>query len=122
MTTPQPSGNPARDPAKETMMQHDGKTIQTTASTSFDALVAQMATLRDDMTRLTGSVSSLVERRGRRMASDISDGVSEAVQYVERKGKGAEADLEKSVAMHPLMALGLAAGIGLLIGAMTRRG
>jgi ElaB/YqjD/DUF883 family membrane-anchored ribosome-binding protein len=84
--------------------------------------VAQLASLRDDVTRLTGSVTTLAERRSRKMASDITDGVSEAVQYVERKGTSAEAELEKSVAMHPLMALGLAAGIGLLIGAMTRRG
>lgn len=85
-------------------------------------MVAQLAALRDDVTKLAGSVTTLAERRGRRMASDISEGASEAVHYVERKGISAEADLEKSVATHPWMALGLAAGIGLLIGAMTRRG
>jgi ElaB/YqjD/DUF883 family membrane-anchored ribosome-binding protein len=103
-------------------MLQDGKTMKMTAPTDFDGLVAQLAALRDDMTKLSGSVTTLAEQRGRKMASDISDGVSEAVHYVERKGVGAEAELEKSVASHPLMALGLAAGVGLLIGAMTRRG
>jgi ElaB/YqjD/DUF883 family membrane-anchored ribosome-binding protein len=101
-------------------MLQDGKTLKT--PTDFDALVAQLASLRDDMTRLTGSVTTLAERRGRKFATDVADGVTEAVHYVERKGTGAEADLEKSVAVHPLVALGLAAGIGLLIGMMTRRG
>jgi ElaB/YqjD/DUF883 family membrane-anchored ribosome-binding protein len=63
----------------------------------------------------------MAERRGRSMASDISDGVEEAIHYVERKGQSAEADLEKTVTAHPFMALGLAAGACLLIGAMTRR-
>lgn len=103
-------------------MLQDGKTLKMPVPADFDGLVAQLAALRDDMTKLSGSVTTLVESRGRKMATDISDGVSEAVHYVERKGVSAEADLERSVATHPFMVLGLAAGIGLLIGAMTRRG
>jgi ElaB/YqjD/DUF883 family membrane-anchored ribosome-binding protein len=103
-------------------MLQDGKTLKMPTPTDFDGLVAQFAALRDDVVKLTGSVTTLAERRGRKMASDISEGVSEAVHYVERKGGSAEAELEKSVATHPLMALGLAAAMGLLIGAMTRRG
>lgn len=103
-------------------MLQDGKTMKMPAPADFDGLIAQLAALKDDMTKLTGSVTTLAERRGRKMANDISDGVSEAVHYVERKGGSAEAEFEKSVTTHPLIALGLAAGIGLLIGAMTRRG
>ena len=103
-------------------MLQDGKALKLPAATDFDGLVAQLAALRDDMTKLSGSVTTLAEQRGRRMASNISDGVTEAVHYVERQSANAEADLEKSVATHPLMAIGLAAGVGLLIGAMTRRG
>ncbi|GAB1479186.1 hypothetical protein MASR2M74_17460 [Paracoccaceae bacterium] len=103
-------------------MLQDGKPLKMPVPTEFEGLAAQLAALRDDMTRLTGSVATLAEHRGRKIATDISEGVSEAVHYVERKGIAAEAGLEKSVATHPLMALGLAAGIGLLIGAMTRRG
>ncbi len=103
-------------------MLQDAKAPKLPTPTDFEEVVAQLAALRDDVTKLAGSVTTLAERRGRRMASDISEGASEAVHYVERKGISAEADLEKSVATHPWMALGLAAGIGLLIGAMTRRG
>lgn len=102
-------------------MLHDGKTLKTTASTELDDLMAQLQVLREDVSRLTHSAAGAAESRGRRMASDISDGVSQAVHYVERKGTNTEAELQRSVATHPLMALGLAAGIGILIGAMTRR-
>jgi len=102
-------------------MMQDGKTLKMQVPADLDGLMAQLQTLREDVTKLTHSAASAAEGRGRRMASDISDGVSQAVHYVERKGAGAEAELEKSVATHPLMALGLAAGIGILIGAMTRR-
>lgn len=103
-------------------MPQDEKPSNKPAPTDFEGLAAQLAALRDDLTELTGSVTTLADRRGRKMAADISEGVSEAVQYVEHKSHGAEAEFEKSVAKHPFMALGLAAGIGLLIGAMTRRG
>jgi ElaB/YqjD/DUF883 family membrane-anchored ribosome-binding protein len=99
----------------------DSKTIKTTAATDVDALMAQLSALREEVSSLAHSVSSTAERRGRRMASDISDGMGEAAHYVERKGRTAEADLEKSIATHPLLALGLAAVAGLLIGALTRR-
>ena len=103
-------------------MLQDGKTLKVPAQTDFEALMAQLAVLRHDIAKLTGSVAALAERRGRRMATDMTEGVSEALHYVERKGSGAEAELEKSVATHPLMALAIAAGIGLLIGAVMRRG
>lgn len=99
----------------------DSKTMKTSAPTDLDGLVAQLSALREEMASLAHSVSATAERRGRRMASDISEGMGEAAQYVERKGRTAEADLEKSIATHPLLALGLAAVAGLLIGALTRR-
>ena len=102
-------------------MQQDGKFQKTIAPTDFDGLVAQMTALREELSSLAQSVAATAERRGRRMAADISEGVEEAAQYIERKGQTAEADISKTFTAHPLMALGLAAGAGLLIGAMTRR-
>ena len=55
------------------------------------------------------------------MASDIAEGFGEARRFTERTGKTAEDQLEASVAAHPLLAIGLAAGAGLLVGAMSRR-
>lgn len=99
----------------------DGKTLKMSVPVDLDGLMAQLQALREDVTKLTHSAASATEDRGRKMASDISDGVSQALHYVERKSTRADVELEKSLATHPLMALGLAAGIGILIGAMTRR-
>lgn len=99
----------------------DGKMQKAAAPNDLEELAAQFSALREDLAALTQSVATMAERRGRRMASDISDGVDEAVHYFERKGQSAEAELERSVAAHPYLALGLAAGAGLLIGAMSRR-
>lgn len=102
-------------------MMQENKTQKILAPTDFEGLAAQFSALREDIATLSQSVATMAENRGRRMVSDISDGVGEAVHYVERKGQNAEADIEKSVAAHPFLALGLAAVAGLLIGAMTRR-
>lgn len=102
-------------------MLQDGKIQKSAAATDLEGLASQFSELREDLAKLTQSVASIAERRGRRMAADISDGLGEAVHYVERKGRSAEAQLESSVAAHPILALGLAAGAGLLIGVLTRR-
>jgi ElaB/YqjD/DUF883 family membrane-anchored ribosome-binding protein len=102
-------------------MLQDTKQLKTAVATDFEGLAAQFASLRDDMAALSQSVTSVAERRGRRMATDVSDGMGEAAHYVERKGRSAEAELERSITTHPLLALGLAAGAGLLLGIMTRR-
>jgi ElaB/YqjD/DUF883 family membrane-anchored ribosome-binding protein len=102
-------------------MLQDGKNMKSSVPADFEGVVAQLSALRNDLAKLAQSVSATAESRGRKMATDISDGVGEAVHYVERKGLGAEAQLEKSVASHPFLALGLAAGAGLLLGALTRR-
>ncbi|MEH6830411.1 MAG: hypothetical protein V7661_06160 [Sulfitobacter sp.] len=73
------------------------------------------------MSRLAETVSGIAGRRGSHMASDISEGLGETKHYVGRTGKSAEHQLEASFADHPLLAIGLAAGAALLVGAMSRR-
>lgn len=87
----------------------------------LDALAEQLAALRAEMAALTQSVAATAERRGRKMAADVSEGMEEAVKYVETRGKSAEAALETSITQHPFLALGLAVGAGLMLGALTRR-
>lgn len=103
-------------------MSLDSKTnVQPTAATDIEAVSRQLAALREDMWRLTETVSGIAGRRGSRMAADIAEGFHEAKHYAESKGRSAEAQLEESVAAHPLMTIGLAAGAGFLVGALSRR-
>jgi ElaB/YqjD/DUF883 family membrane-anchored ribosome-binding protein len=96
-------------------------TIADAAASDFEALSDKLAALRTDMASLAETVSGNARNRGSRMATDIAEGFGDAKDYVERTGKFAEHQLEKSVADHPLLALGLAAGAGLLVGVMSRR-
>ncbi|MFT6447228.1 MAG: ElaB/YqjD/DUF883 family membrane-anchored ribosome-binding protein [Pseudophaeobacter arcticus] len=93
----------------------------TEAATDFEAVSHQLAALRTDLSRLAETVSGIAGKRGSHMATDIVEGFGEAKHYVERTGKSAEHQLEASVADHPLLAIGLAASAGLLVGAMSRR-
>ncbi len=103
-------------------MSLDSKTnLQPTATTDIEAVSRQLVALREDMSRLTETVSGIVGRRGSRMAADIAEGFDEAKHYAESKGRSAEAQLEESVAAHPFMTIGLAAGAGFLVGALSRR-
>jgi ElaB/YqjD/DUF883 family membrane-anchored ribosome-binding protein len=100
-------------------MSRNSKT--TKGATDLEELTRQLSALRDDMAKLAKTVAGIAGRRSSEMAADIAEGFSEAEHYIERKGRSTEAKLEGTVANHPLLALGLAVGAGLLVGALARR-
>lgn len=91
------------------------------AASDIEVLSQQLDALREDMFRLTHTVTGIAGRRGSNMATDIAEGFDAAKHYVENSRKSVESQLKETVATHPLLAIGLAAGAGLLIGAMSRR-
>jgi ElaB/YqjD/DUF883 family membrane-anchored ribosome-binding protein len=91
------------------------------ASADYDAIAAQLATLRDEVAKLAGLVAASAGNRGRSLANDISEGLGEATRYVELNGRAVDARLQSTVAENPYIALGIAAGVGLLVGALSRR-
>lgn len=90
-------------------------------SGEHDAIAAQIAALRADIVKLAGSVQSSATSNGTALVRDMSDGLNEAAHYLGRKGHAADLRVEGAVAANPYLALGLAAGLGLLVGVMTRR-
>jgi ElaB/YqjD/DUF883 family membrane-anchored ribosome-binding protein len=92
-----------------------------TAGADYDAVVAQLAALRVEISKLAGTVSDAAGHRGQALAADVSDGMAEAVHYLGRQARDGEARFEGAVATHPYVALCMAAGVGLLLGALTRR-
>lgn len=96
-------------------------TLLKAASADYDAVMAQMVTMRDEMEKIAHNVQSIASKRGHAIAADMSDGLSEAASYLGRKGHQAEQRVEGAVAANPYIALGLAAGMGVLLGALTRR-
>jgi ElaB/YqjD/DUF883 family membrane-anchored ribosome-binding protein len=95
--------------------------VKDAISGDVEEVSRQHMALREDMARLAESVKTIAGRRGSTMASDIAEGYDEARHYAAATGRSAEARFEGSVATHPLMAVGLAAGAGFLVGALSRR-
>ncbi len=101
-------------------MAHEN-TLLKTATADYEAVLAQMAAMRDEMEKMAHHVQSIASKRGQTMARDMSEGMTEAAAYMGRKGHQAELRVEGAVAANPYIALGLAAGMGVLLGALTRR-
>lgn len=103
-------------------MVQDNKTSKdASVASDLDEVTRQLSALREDMTQLAETVSAIAGRRSSDLANDISEGFEEARKYAERTGKSAEDQLGQTVAAHPFLAIGLAAGAGLVIGALSRR-
>lgn len=95
--------------------------ILKTAAADYDAVIQQMAALREEMAQMAHNLQTGATKRGNAMAKDVSDGMTEAATYLNRKGHEADMRVEHAVAANPYIALGLAAGLGLLVGVLTRR-
>ncbi len=94
----------------------------------YEAITEHLAELRKDVSKLPSSVGFAVNSERQNMAHDVSEGITKAAQYVGRKGRhmgrrsrDAEVEFESVISNNPFIALALAVGAGLLIGAMTRR-
>lgn len=87
----------------------------------YEAVVAQLAALREDMSKLAGTIADAGARQGKSLINDVNEGMTEAARYVGQKGQETDVRIEAAVAANPYVALMLAAGMGVLIGALTRR-
>ncbi len=87
----------------------------------YEAVSAQLSALRNDMSKLASSLADAGARQGKSMMNDVNEGMTEAARYVSKKGHEADLRVEAAVANNPYVALMIAAGMGVLIGALTRR-
>jgi len=87
----------------------------------LESVMVHLNNLREDVARLAGVVANNATQRGTAMAQDASAAVTDAAQYLGRKGHEADMRIEKAVSDNPYIALGVAAALGLIVGAMTRR-
>lgn len=77
---------------------------------SSDDLHKQIATLRADVAKLTASA-----------ADDVKDGLGAARRQALKSGRDAREGVVDAVTEHPLTAIGIAGGVGYLLGILTRR-
>lgn len=102
------------------------------ASSASGDIQADLAALRDDVTRLTSQLTDIVATRGsaawRKAKVNVGDVVSD-VQGKGREAAGAVREIgdhmvdaiDESLRTRPYTTLALAAGIGFLVGATWRR-
>lgn len=98
----------------------------TVASDTNDA-GADVARLKDDLARLSNDVAALVSAQAdvaretaRDYATDLYDQGVSAVRSAEVQARQAADDLSRKVQENPLQAVGIAFGIGYLLGFLKR--
>jgi ElaB/YqjD/DUF883 family membrane-anchored ribosome-binding protein len=77
---------------------------------SDEDLGRQIAALREDLAKIAHTAGN-----------DIGTGVSEAGRRIEQGARDARASATGAVLDHPLAAVAIAAGVGFLVGVVTRR-
>jgi ElaB/YqjD/DUF883 family membrane-anchored ribosome-binding protein len=80
-------------------------------SANQDDLRHQIEILRADVSKLMGTLSE-----------DISGGIGKAGHQITQAGHDARVAAANTVVAHPLTAVGLAMGLGLMLGMMARKG
>lgn len=87
------------------------KSATTNAAATEDDIGQQIEILRADLARQTDTITG-----------NMSDRVDKAGQSISQTGRDAQATATRAVRDHPLTAIGIAAGIGLLLGLVARKG
>ncbi|TRD21679.1 DUF883 family protein [Palleronia caenipelagi] len=82
-----------------------------------DDLARQMETLKSDLAQLTELMGDLGKAKGQEMRAKAEF----KAQELRHEAENQLGELEAYVSRNPLQAMGIAAGIGLLIGFMGRR-
>jgi len=85
--------------------------LTTKPATPEHDIAQQIETLRADLAHLTATITE-----------DMSDGIETAGRRIGQTGRDAQATATNAVLNHPLTAIGIAAGIGLLLGLVARKG
>ncbi|MCW3784641.1 glycine zipper domain-containing protein [Defluviimonas salinarum] len=85
-------------------------TANAKAALSPDDLGHQIEVLRADLVKLAATLSD-----------DVSEGIGQATHKVGQTGRDAQASATNAVLGHPLTAVAIAAGVGLLLGLVARK-
>jgi ElaB/YqjD/DUF883 family membrane-anchored ribosome-binding protein len=98
-------------------------------SSKPEDFAADLAALRDDVTKLTSSVSEFIRTQTAAASNTAFDTIDNARQKVsdtaskaQDRVSGASADLGKTIEQNPLMAVLVALMAGVLVGMLSRTG
>lgn len=77
--------------------------------------------MADDVGQHIETLRADLAQRSATAAGNVADGVSTAKRRIGQSGRDARASVTDAVLEHPLAAVGLAAGLGFVLGMVTRR-
>lgn len=81
------------------------------------ALRQDVESLRDDLNRLRSDIGGITQQ----WMSRARDGMGDAMEYAQDQGGEAIKTVQHQIEDHPLASVGIALGVGLLLGAMLKR-
>jgi ElaB/YqjD/DUF883 family membrane-anchored ribosome-binding protein len=102
-------------------------TRKSTQCSCSDVATADLAALRDDVTKLTSSVSEFIRTQTAATTNTVFDAVDNAWQKIsdtaskaQDRVAGASTDLETTIERNPLVAVLTAMVAGILVGLLSR--
>lgn len=84
-------------------------------------LQQQISTLRDDISQLTETVTKYGKAQARAGINSVREAGAQRLSQAEDFATRTVADTEEYVRTHPAASVGMAAGLGFLVGLMTTR-
>jgi ElaB/YqjD/DUF883 family membrane-anchored ribosome-binding protein len=90
--------------------------------TPLNAATAKSTTHSDDLSQQIDALKADVSRLMSTVSDDVSGGLSQAGRQISRTGNDARVSATNTVLDHPLAAVGIAVGVGLLMGLVARKG
>lgn len=97
------------------------KTADKTDELSTAELEKQLAALRDDFSNLGKLLKDMTEDRVGRSASHAYASAEDLTREAKARGYEARDAIERAVKDHPVTSLGIAAVLGFVLGALSRR-
>ncbi|WP_238370900.1 DUF883 family protein [Heliomarina baculiformis] len=92
-----------------------------TQQKTVDELSAQIETLRKDLSSLTETITEIGREKKSELTNTARRKKAEAEDYISTQARDARDQATEFVSAQPATALGIAAGIGFLIGCLTSR-
>jgi|GEM_PF-610035 len=93
-----------------------------TAIADKTAASAATAATADDLSQKIDAVRANLTTLTAKVSDDVADRVGKAGRQITRSGRNFRATATNTVLAHPLSAVGIAMGVGLVMGLIARRG
>ncbi|SEA59425.1 DUF883 family protein [Rubrimonas cliftonensis] len=97
------------------------KSRAASAEADLGTLSREVDGLRRDVAAILSRLTAGAGESAGKLGADLGGVADEATRLADRKGRETRVAVERTIRDNPLTALGVAAGVGLLVGLISRR-